>query len=505
MVVQFSFKDSNSTLNRIFDMVRAFAFCGFYVLCLWLVSAYLYNTTGVSLPAGVAVFIGIAAVTWWNPLWSLFIFIACVPLVNGLFQLGLFPVCFLSFWFAAIYLTWITKRFLYLRQSKPSHSPLGNLIDMLSAVVLFSLITIMLQYPPDYLSNSLWSSYPVMRQTDPMFGPFAAFILLQGLFLYRIMESEITNRKAWNRFVSVFFVHVFIVLVFYLIQAAFNLPVKHKGLILFSPFDDVHSWGSYIVLLLFVFWGISGTGVPFRRMYAVTVSVLFTFLIFLSSSIATIGSLLIVGSMFVFCRYGTRKFLVFFGAICTCLVVLNLFPSLIEKSDHYVIERYARRLLVKNVIHERSPLLGRYMSADQALGILQEYPVTGSGIGTFRRISPYYHYSDTPHPQRLENAHNYYLQFAADLGIPALIVFLSIIFCTLRAGFYQLVQDDGFRNFRRGLLFGFGAYLITMLTGHPLLLSPQQLLFWFVAAMLSVHYQVADNTEPVSSETVDPQ
>ncbi len=486
-------------MNRIFDILRYFAFTGFGVLCLWLISAYLYNAPSGLFLVSSAGILGIAVVSWWSILWSLLVFIACIPLVNGLFQVGLLPVCFLSFWFAGIYLTWITKRFFYRRQAMRPQSIIGDMIDVLSAVVVLSLIAIMLQYPPDYVLYRLWSCYPSMMQTDPMFGPFAAFILLQGLFLYRIMELEAADEERWERFVYVFLVHVIILFVFYLIQAAFNLPAKHKGLILFSPFDDPHSWGSYVVVLLFVFWGISRTTTsPLQRMIGTAVAVMLAFLIFLSSSIATVAAFCIIGTIFLACTFGKRKSIVFLGVIGTCFLLLNLFPSLIEKSDHYTMQRYARRLLVKNLIGPKSPLAGRYMSADQALGILREYPLTGSGIGTFRRISPYYHYSDTPHPQRRENAHNYYLQFAADLGIPALIVFLIIIYCAFRAGLHQFVQDVCYRNVRRGLLFGFGAYLITMVTGHPLLLSPQQLLFWFVVAMLSIQYKAVSNTEPIS-------
>ena len=497
-MVRLSVENTATKLDYIFEIPRYFAFCGFCVLCLWLVSAFLYNAPPVLLLAGSIAVVGIAVLSWWNILWSLCAFIICIPLVSGLFQVGLLPVCFLSFWFSGIYLTWFTKRLFYLRQSMRSQSIIGDLIDVLSTIVILSLIAIILQYPPDYLLNRLWSSYPSMIQTDPMFGPFAAFILLQGLFLYRIMELEVTGEKTWRRFIPVFYVHVLTILIFYLVQAVYNVPAKFKGVILYSPFGDVHSWGSYVVLLFFVFWGVSRTEDPFRRIYAIAVAVVLACLILLSSSVATVVSLLIIGSIFVFCTLGTRKFLAFFGVVSICLLVLNFFPSLIEKSDNYVVQRYARRLILNNVIHQGSPLTGRYMSADQALGILREYPVTGSGIGTFRRISRYYHYSDTPHPQRLENAHNYYLQLAADLGVPALILFLSIIYCAFRTCLHQLVWDDGYRNFRRGLLFGLSAYLITMLTGHPLLLSPQQFLFWFAVAMLSVQHRVPDNTEPVS-------
>ena len=89
-------------------------------------------------------------------------------------------------------------------------------------------------------------------------------------------------------------------------------------------------------------------------------------------------------------------------------------------------------------------------------------------------------------PSRHKRDHNYYLQLGADLGIPALLLFLGIIFYAYRAGLEILRQKDESGYVIKGLIFGLSAYLITMLTSHPLLLSNQQFLFWFVIAAISV-------------------
>ena len=492
-MVRLSVEHTGMKLDRIFEIPRYCAFGGFCVLCLWLVSAYLYNAPPVLLLAGSIAVVGIAVLSWWNILWSLCAFIICIPLVSGLCQTGLLPVSPLSFWFACIYLTWLTKKVFFDKKSIRPQSIIGNLIDTLSAVVVISLIMIMLQYPPDYLLYRLWP-YPARTQSDPMFSLFAAFILLQGLFLYRIMELEVTGEKTWRRFIPVFYVHVLTILIFYLVQVVYNVPAKFRDALIYSPFSSVHSWGSYVVLLLFVFWGLSRTKGSIRA-YGIVVTILFSCLIFLSSSVSTVAALLITGCIFVARKFGARWFMAFSGVILAGLLLINLYPSILEKSDNYLIERYAKRLIVKTVINPGSPLYGRYMSADQTFGILREYPLTGSGIGTFYRISRYYHYSDKPYPRRIENAHNYYLQFTADLGIPALLLFLSIIFCVYRAGVRAIPRYGEYEGFTTGLLFGLSAYLITMLTDHPLILSEQQFLFWFVIAMISINYQLADSAE----------
>jgi len=446
------------------------------------------------LAGSVAVF-GITILSWWNILWSLCAFIICIPLVSGLRQIGLLPVSPLSLWFACIYLAWITKRIFFDKKSIRSPSIIGNLIDTLSAVVVISLIMIILQYPLDYVGYRMLS-YVRMRQDDPMFCMFAAFILLQGLFLYRIMELEVQGKTILEWAIPVFYIHAVTIIFFSLLQIIFNIPPKFNEAILFSPFSDVHSYGSYVVLLFFLFLGLSFVKGKIHKLRTLFAGFFFCFIL-LSTSVSTVAALVITSSIFVAYKYGARWFMTFSGVILAGLLLINLYPSILEKSDNLLIQRYAKRLIVKTVIHPGSPLTGRSMSADQALGIIREYPLTGSGIGTFYRISHFYHYSDTPHPERIENAHNYYLQFAADLGIPALLLLFSITYFVYTAGINNVLRDANFKNFRKGLIFGLSAYLITMLTGHPLLLSSQQFLFWFVIAVISIHYQlIGEVTHP---------
>lgn len=65
-------------------------------------------------------------------------------------------------------------------------------------------------------------------------------------------------------------------------------------------------------------------------------------------------------------------------------------------------------------------------------------------------------------------------------------MFLGILFYAYSAGFDVLRERGESKYLVKGLLFGLSAYLITMLTIHPLLLSNQQFLFWFVIAVISI-------------------
>ena len=114
--------------------------------------------------------------------------------------------------------------------------------------------------------------------------------------------------------------------------------------------------------------------------------------------------------------------------------------------------------------------------------MVAEFPLTGSGIGTFYSQSPEYHLWSKPQVHWVENAHNYYVQLAAELGLPALAVYIFLIYALYR-GLWRAVKEDRDRQgLAKGVIFGLGAYLLTMLTSHHLLLSDQQFLFWFTLA-----------------------
>jgi hypothetical protein len=124
----------------------------------------------------------------------------------------------------------------------------------------------------------------------------------------------------------------------------------------------------------------------------------------------------------------------------------------------------------------------------RGIDIIQKYPVSGLGAGTFFRLSPFFNpESDKQFQSYHENAHNYFLQFGSELGIPALFLLCVLIAMPLYAGGkYFLNQDKNISSLVSGCYIGFSLYLLTMMTGHPLILSEQQYLFWFFYTALLV-------------------
>jgi len=110
-------------------------------------------------------------------------------------------------------------------------------------------------------------------------------------------------------------------------------------------------------------------------------------------------------------------------------------------------------------------------------------PTFGQGPGTFYgKLGDYYRPGDWGYRPPRENAHNYFVQVAAETGILGLAGFLWIVASRLFVGFTLGPEEERLRA--RLLTIGIVGYLITAFTGHPLLLSEQAFLFWGSPALL---------------------
>jgi hypothetical protein len=122
-----------------------------------------------------------------------------------------------------------------------------------------------------------------------------------------------------------------------------------------------------------------------------------------------------------------------------------------------------------------------------AIEMIKDYPVLGIGL------SEYYFklekYRD-PHargynPVR-ENAHNYFLQLGAETGLLGFAIFTWILWIVLK--YQRLVLRYSQNTYWKGYIVGLGSgligYLITWVTGHPLLLIEQQWIFWTIIGLI---------------------
>jgi len=473
--------------SNILSVLRYAIFIIFYFLCIRLLAVYLLNAPkGIIILGSTALVLTVILSIKLHRI-VLYLFIAAVPLISGLKIMAsdigsisfLKSVPLLSLGFAVIFLVWLPNRLLVKRKTITPISKIGYLVDIFAGIVLLSMITSLTHYPPGIVWSSLLT-IPFLGQSDVFWSLQAGYILLQGLLFFRIMETELFENDDIRKIYYVFAFQIVVIILFSLLQLLSGIP-EVESKVLYSPFDDIHSYGSCIVLLFFMLLNFFCIAPKKNKLTILPLGFLFCFVI-LSASVATLLAMIIMTSFFISYQQKSIIFIIVTVIALSLIFSSQIIPQMLNNSNNIVLSRYSQRLGYENA---KNSLRGRFLSADQALGMISENPITGTGVGSYYRTSRYYHFTNHSRSQRIENAHNYFLQLTAELGIVALIFFLWIIALVFRLGIHDVSKRGESQQLVTGFIFGIGAYLITMLTGHPLILSNQQFLFWFAIAIVT--------------------
>ncbi|MGH9256106.1 MAG: O-antigen ligase family protein [Vicinamibacterales bacterium] len=111
-------------------------------------------------------------------------------------------------------------------------------------------------------------------------------------------------------------------------------------------------------------------------------------------------------------------------------------------------------------------------------------PVFGVGIGRYFDRSAEFMPADVRALYGNENAHNYFAQQFAELGVVGGALFLWLAGALVATG-WSVVRTSGGDAAPVGVFAAVGAYLLTCLTGHPLLVPEATLPFWVAAGALT--------------------
>jgi len=151
-------------------------------------------------------------------------------------------------------------------------------------------------------------------------------------------------------------------------------------------------------------------------------------------------SMLVTGLFYiVFVRRLSRGTVIFFASL--------LLIDLLVVGNFFGIEQVAERLQRTSVDSE-----GRDEVARDTLEIVKDYPLAGTGAGSFFSVYPMYDSGDTG-SGFYKHAHNDYLEFASNLG---LIAFGLLGFCVL-VSLYQAISAQLVRRDRLAQGMGFAA------------------------------------------------
>ena len=111
-------------------------------------------------------------------------------------------------------------------------------------------------------------------------------------------------------------------------------------------------------------------------------------------------------------------------------------------------------------------------------------PLSGVGVGRYFDRSPEFMPAGLRELYGNENAHNYFVQQFAELGVVGGLLFLWLAIAITSAA-WTAARDPDTDPVLLGLFAGTGAYLLTCLTGHPLLVPQAALPFWIGAGVLA--------------------
>jgi putative inorganic carbon (HCO3(-)) transporter len=122
---------------------------------------------------------------------------------------------------------------------------------------------------------------------------------------------------------------------------------------------------------------------------------------------------------------------------------------------------------------------------------IQDFPFTGVGLGSFRRVIRRLYPLNIVPGYEVAHAHNLYLHTAVDIGIPGLILYLSLVGVVLLLGWQVARHNEQLRPYALGLLSGLIAFHIYGLGDVLALGSKTGVAFWFLLGLITTLHQIS--------------
>lgn len=344
---------------------------------------------------------------------------------------------------------------------------------------------------------------PMHQVADPMYPVRVGLTCVEGGALYWLLTSALGRtadpRRRLNLAIDACLLGLGIVstiaifqyftrvnLLDYWVRANPGLTRSH------STLDDPNSLASFLVLgiglAVGVVWPMGPPAVRRRTIAPLIVVALAGAALVCSVSRAGLAALVFAAAAVLLLgrrersssggamRFARRAFLALVGgAVALGLAATALVPrssgSLPGSPAEAVAETFDLRQPLDRI------LKGRLEIWPVAIDLGFARPVFGQGLGQFPRL-----YSSYPGADGPENAHNYFLQVFAEMGVVGLLALAAFLFAIASALFRpRQEQTPGGRNLQVWLSVGVLAFVLTWVTGHPMLNLSNSL--WFATVL----------------------
>lgn len=125
-----------------------------------------------------------------------------------------------------------------------------------------------------------------------------------------------------------------------------------------------------------------------------------------------------------------------------------------------------------------------------AIVAIQDFPFTGTGLGSFRHVIRRLYPLAIDPGYDVAHAHNIFLHTAVDIGIPGLIIYLALIGLVLTLGWQAAKQNAQMRPYALGLSAGLIAFHVYGMGDVLALGSKTGLAFWILIGLLVTLNQI---------------
>ena len=292
------------------------------------------------------------------------------------------------------------------------------------------------------------------------------------------------------------------------------LPVAIRGLP-GSPPEGFHPNGVagaliwVLPLMFMLFWHYRAKQLPLlppRWQWPVRISFLLTLLLLGGTMLLTqsrsgfIGLLCGTLALVVIPR---RRLQIIAGTLVGVGVIAAIMvgPQVMAAYNHTAIAQSAQGFNTET-------LQGRFEVWSRAIYAIQDFPFTGMGMGTFRRVMPILYPLFSAGPDfDVGHAHNHLLNTALDLGLPGLIAYLALWLGTAGMVGQTLrnTTDEGLYVITLGLSGGMVALFTYSFTDTQALGTKPSLLLWLVFGLVGSLHQAASAAGHPNGVVVMPQ
>jgi O-antigen ligase len=356
------------------------------------------------------------------------------------------------------------------------HWPAFALAAVVVSAIVVDFSVIHLRLGPDaarFIGEHLWHRY---FTDDLQSAVHAGLLLLEGLLLLVAAERIASGEPAWKRRLAAAVVSgaaaAGVLNVYRLVISArrtdgfWGMLTEYLATIrLNEAFQDANAAGSLFIAALFLTMGLAWSATRAGRAVWVAAAVAIGSGLWISGSRVAIMAgfaTAAAGVVVILARKRIRRAtLAAVGAIAIAgaISVIYLPARGTQKSSSVAME-------------VRSGL------ARVAIRMVAERPFTGIGLNEFYRRSGEYASPEllALFPRaRNENAHNNFLQIAAELGVVGLGAFIWILAASLDSA-----RSNVSTWLDSGLLLALTAFLLTCVGGHPLLIPEAAYPFWIL-------------------------